>query len=278
MRGYSLGIILQHLEELRRSRNLLWNLTLRELRAKYRRSLLGWAWSMLNPLSSMLIYTFVFAIVFGAEAPVGDPSGLQVYGLYLLCGILPWGFFLMVTNLGMASLIGNAGLVRKVAFARETLVFAQSIFGLVQFSIEMALLTVALILFGSPLWPWIPVAMLLMVVLAVYATGFALAFSASAVYFRDLRYLWTIVSQMLFFGTPIIYSPDKLQGKLPEPLETLWEWNPMAVFLGEFRRMLYSGAAPHWNKMAYLVAVSAVSFVCGYAIFIRLSRRVAEEL
>ena len=233
---------------------------------------------MLNPLSSMLIYTFVFAVVFGATAPVGDPSGLQVYGLYLLCGILPWGFFLMVTNLGMASLIGNAGLVRKVAFARETLVFAQSIFGLVQFSIEMGLLTVALILFGSPLWPWIPVAMLLMVVLAVYATGFALAFSASAVYFRDLRYLWTIVSQMLFFGTPIIYSPDKLQGKLPEPLETLWEWNPMAVFLGEFRRMLYSGAAPHWNKMAYLVAVSAVSFVCGYAIFIRLSRRVAEEL
>jgi len=233
---------------------------------------------MLNPLSSMLIYTFVFAIVFGATAPVGDPSGLQVYGLYLLCGILPWGFFLMVTNLGMASLIGNAGLVRKVAFARETLVFAQAIFGLVQFSIEMGLLTVALILFGSPLWPWIPVAMLLMAVLAIYATGFALAFSASAVYFRDLRYLWTIVSQMLFFGTPIIYSPDKLQGKLPEPLETLWEWNPMAVFLGEFRRMLYSGAAPHWDKMAYLVAVSAVSFVCGYAIFIRLSRRVAEEL
>ena len=64
----------------------------------------------------------------------------------------------------------------------------------------------------------------------------------------------------------------------PQPLEALWEWNPMAVFLGEFRRMLYSGAAPHWDKMAYLVAVSAVSFVCGYAIFIRLSRRVAEEL
>lgn len=233
---------------------------------------------MLNPLSNMLVYTFVFAVVFGATAPVGKPSGLQVYGLYLLCGILPWGFFLLVTNLGMGSLIGNAGLVRKVAFARESLVFAQSIFGLVQFSIEMGLLAVALILFGSPLWPWIPVAMLLMVVLAVYATGFALAFSAGAVYFRDLRYLWTIVSQVLFFGTPIVYSPDKLKGKLPQPFEALWEWNPMAVFITEFRHMLYSGAQPHWGRVAYLVVVSLATFVLGYAIFIRLSRRVAEEL
>jgi ABC-type polysaccharide/polyol phosphate export permease len=139
----------QQLTELRRSQNLLWNLTLRELRAKYRRSFLGWAWSMLNPLSSMLIYTFVFAVVFGATAPVGEPSGIQVYGLYLLCGILPWGFFTLTTNLGMASLTGNAGLVRKVAFARETLVFAQVIFCVVQFSIEMGLLAIAL-LFDVP--------------------------------------------------------------------------------------------------------------------------------
>jgi len=83
---------------------------------------------------------------------------------------------------------------------------------------------------------------------------------------------------MLFFGTPIIYSPDKLEGKLPGALETLWEWNPIAVFLGEFRRMLYSGAAPHWDKMAYLVCMAALSFVAGWSIFIRLSRRVAEEL
>ena len=72
------------LAELRRSQNLLWNLTLRELRAKYRRSFLGWAWSMLNPLSNMLIYWFVFGVVFGATAPKGHPSGLQVYALYLL--------------------------------------------------------------------------------------------------------------------------------------------------------------------------------------------------
>ena len=75
---------MQQLEELQRSKNLLWNLTLRELRSKYRRSFLGWAWSMLNPLSNMLIYWFVFGVVFGATAPVGDPSGVNNYAFYLL--------------------------------------------------------------------------------------------------------------------------------------------------------------------------------------------------
>lgn len=269
---------MQQLTELRRSQNLLWNLTLRELRAKYRRSFLGWAWSMLNPLSSMLIYTFVFAVVFGATAPVGEPSGIQVYGLYLLCGILPWGFFTLTTNLGMASLTGNAGLVRKVAFARETLVFAQVIFCVVQFSIEMGLLAIALLFFGAHFLPWIPVVMFLMVLLAVFASGFALALSAASVYFRDLKYLWTIFIQVMFFATPIIYQPDRVEGKLPPVVYFLWEWNPAKVFIMEFRHMLYSGASPEWSKIGYLVVVSAASFAIGWTIFKRLSRRIAEEL
>ena len=270
--------MLQPFAELRRSQNLLWNLTLRELRAKYRRSILGWAWSMLNPLSSMLIYSFVFSVVFGATAPKGDPSGLQIYSLYLLCGILPWGFFTLTTNLGMASLTANAGLVRKVAFARETLVFAQVIFCFVQFSIEMGLLAVAMLFFGSHFLVWLPVIILHMALLALYSSGFALALSATSVYFRDLRYLWTILIQVMFFATPIIYSPDRIEGKLPGFLEFLWEWNPAKVFIIQFRHMLYSGASPDWGHFGYLVIVSVASFFAGWTIFQRLSRRIAEEL
>ena len=233
---------------------------------------------MLNPLSNMLIYWFVFGVVFGATAPVGDPSGLQVYALYLLAGILPWGFFSLVTNLGMGSLISNAGLVRKVYFARETLVFAQVIFSFVQFCIEMSLLCIALVIAGSPILPWIPVAFLLMVLLAIYAAGFALALSASAVYFRDLRYLWTILIQVMFFATPIIYPPDRLDGRLARPLELLFDWNPMAVFVQSFRHLLYSGTSPEWGHLGYLAVVSCVVLVAGWSIFVSLSRRIAEEL
>ena len=269
---------MQQLVELQRSKNLLWNLTLRELRSKYRRSFLGWAWSMLNPLSNMLIYWFVFGVVFGATAPVGDPSGVTNYAFYLLCGILPWGFFSLVTNLGLGSLIGNAGLVRKVHFAWETLVFSQVIFSFVQFCIEMSLLCVVLIAAGSPILQWIPVAFLMMMLLTVYAAGFALALSASAVFFRDLRYLWTIIIQVLFFATPIIYSPDRLDGKLPPFLELVMQWNPMAVFIQSFRQLLYHGRTPELVNVAYLIVASIVSFVSGWAIFAKLSRRLAEEV
>ena len=101
----------------------------------------------------MAIYSFVFGVVFGAEPPVGENSGVNSYAVYLLCGLLPWSFFNLVTGLSMNALLGNAGLVRKVAFPRQTLVFAQSIFSLVQFSIEMTLLMVILLALGSPLLP-----------------------------------------------------------------------------------------------------------------------------
>jgi ABC-type polysaccharide/polyol phosphate export permease len=217
-------------------------------------------------------------VVFGATAPIGEPSGLNVYALYLLCGILPWGFFSQVTNLGMNALLSNASLVRKVAFARETLVISQVIFCVVQWSIEMSLLAVVLIIAGSPILPWLPVTILLMVCLAVYAAGFALALSAAAVFFRDLRYLWSILVQVMFFATPIIYTPDRLDGKLPAAIDFILTWNPMAVFILSFRHMLYGGAAPNWWEMLYLVAVSVGVFIAGWAIFARLSRRVAEEL
>ena len=94
--------IVSQLSELRRSKNLLWNLTLRELRSKYRRSLLGWAWSMLNPLSNMVIYWFVFGVVFGAVALEGDPSGLNNYALYLLSGLCLGGFSRLSPTSGLA--------------------------------------------------------------------------------------------------------------------------------------------------------------------------------
>jgi ABC-2 type transport system permease protein len=118
----------------------------------------------------------------------------------------------------------------------------------------------------------------MMVLLAVYASGFALALAASAVYFRDLRYLWTIIIQVMFFATPIIYPPDRLDGRLSRPLELLFTWNPMAVFVQAFRHLLYSGTSPEWGHLGYLTVVSGVSLIAGWFIFVGLSRRIAEEL
>ena len=264
--------------EIIRSRNLLWNLTLRELRAKYRRSVLGWAWSMLNPISQMLIYTVVFGAIFGIQAPAGDPSGINVYSLYLLSGILPWGFINLICGLGLNSLIGNASLVRKVRFARETLVFSEVMFSLVQFSIEMTILCIVLLIFGSPLLLWLPMLIVLMVLLAVFTSGLALILSVGSVFFRDLKYLWTIISQIWFFATPVIYDPARVEEKIPSFWYAVYHWNPSTAFIRSFRHVTFDGRAPDWSDFAVLVVVSFSMLVIGLAVFNKFSRRIAEEL
>lgn len=257
---------------------MLWNLTLRELRAKYRRSILGWGWSMLNPLSQMLIYTVVFGAIFGIQARQGDPSGIDIYSLYLLSGILPWGFINLICGLGLNSLIGNAALVRKVRFARETLIFSEVLFSLVQFSIEMTLLCVVLLIFGSPLLPWLPMLLFLMLLLAVFTSGLALILSIGAVFFRDLKYLWTIISQIWFFATPVIYDPARVEEKISGFWYSVYHWNPSTAFIRSFRHVTFDGRAPDWSDVAVLVVISFASLAIGLAVFSRFSRRIAEEL
>ena len=260
------------------SHELLWNLTLRELRTKYRKSVLGWGWSMLNPLATAAIYSFVFGVLFRAEAPAGENSGLTIFALYLLCGILPWNFFMLVTGTGMQSILANAGLVKKVAFPREVLVFANSLHGIVQFSIEMGLLTVALLIAGSIFLPWIPIVLVQISLLALFATGIGLGLAAANVYFRDLGYLWQIFSQVWFFATPIVYTEATFRDRVPAVIETVLQWNPMSIFVRGFRRSMYDSAFPGWDNLAACAIVAVVSMVLGWSLFTRLSRRFAEEL
>ena len=269
---------MQQLRDIANSRNLLWNLTLRELRSKYRRSVLGWSWSMLNPLAQMAIYTFVFGVLFGAQAPVGDPSGITTYGLYLLTGLIPWGFFSLVCGVGLQSILSNTTLVRKVAFARESLVISQVLFCSVQFSIEMTLVCIALTLAGSFIFPWLPITIMLMILLAVFAMGVALVLSVSAVFFRDLPYLWTIINQVWFFATPVIYDPTIFDDKVPGPVHFVLHWNPTAVFIRSFRATTYDGRSPNWNDVIVLAIAATTSLIVGLATFNKLKRRLAEEL
>ena len=263
------------------SRELLWNLTLRELRGKYKRSALGWAWSLLNPLSTMAIYTFVFGVILGGVPPVSMPNGRKVFALYLLCGLLPWNFLAQTTIVAMGSLVANGGLVKKVWFPREVLVFATSASMLFSFLIEAGLLIVALLAFGTMALPWIPVVLVLTLLLAGFATGLALMLAAGNVYFRDLSYLWSIFVQLWFFATPIVY-PITLVAKR---LTGRWHWllsayraNPMAVFVEAYRRCLYESRWPSGLQMGSLLLMSAVSLAAGLWVFARLSPRFAEEI
>jgi len=260
------------------ARELLWNLVLRELRTKYRRSFLGWAWSMLNPLATVAIYGFVFGVLFEAEAPVGASSGVASFPLFMLCALLPWNFFSLVNNLGLGAITNNAGLVRRVAFPRETLVLANVGHAAVQFGIEIGLLCAVLAVVGTGLLPWLPVVLATVVLLALFATGFALALAALAVYFRDLTYLWAIAIQVWFFATPVVYPPQLIEANAPAWLARVLEQNPTYRFVDVLREMLYHGQAPAWSSLGVLVLWALGALVGGWAVFTRLSRRMPEEV
>ena len=257
---------------------LLWNLTLRELRGKYRRSFLGWSWSLLNPLASVLIYGFIFGVVFGAVPPVGDPSGITSYAVFLLVGLIPWAAFNLIASQGMNALISNGGLVKKVSFPRVILVYSQSLFASVQFAIEMSVLLVVVTVLGSPAWRLVPVTLGLMVLLVAFATGIGLVLAVVSVYFRDLPYLWTIVIQTYFFLTPVVYQLENVEGQLPTVFYEIVRLNPMAIFVKDFRHMFYDGSLPPLGDVAVVGLAAFVSMIVGYLVFVRLNRRVAEEL
>ena len=269
--------------ELTMQRELLANLTLRELRGKYKRSALGWAWSLLNPLASMLVYTIVFAVILKIDVKPGDPSGLDVFALFLLCGLLPWTFLANSMMGGTEALVSNANLIRKVYFPREILVGATVGSFLITFLIEMAVLTVALLIAGNMVLPWLIPALLLIVVLAAFSLGIALMLSVANVYFRDMRHLIGIVMQVWFYLTPIIYpatavpEEEELLG-MNVPVRDLLELNPMTRFAEAFRDLLYDLRWPSAGTIAYVVAWSAASLALGWWIFKRSEGRLAEEL
>lgn len=233
---------------------------------------------MLNPLANVAIYGFVFGVLFGATAPTGTNSGLTGFALFMLCALLPWNFFSLIINMGMNSISANAGLVRRVAFPREVLVFSNVAHATVQFGIELTLLVVILLIVGSPLLPYLPVVLLLTLLLAMFGSGYALALSTLSVYFRDLNYLWTILMQVWFFLTPVVYAPEVLQERVPEWGQNLMRLNPMVHFVAAFRDALYHAQFPGLGKLGVLVGCSISSLWIGWATFTRLGRRLPEEV
>ncbi|WP_374007762.1 ABC transporter permease [Leifsonia sp. LS-T14] len=278
---------MSYVKEVLSSRELLANLTLREIRGQYKRTILGQLWSLVNPLASMLVYTIVFAFILRVQPAPGDPSGLDIFALWLLCGLLPWNFFAGVVQTGMGSLLANAGLVQKVYFTR--IVLPLSYVGSIGFNwlFEMGVLLIVLVLCGSFVWPWIPLVLVTMVILAVFAAGLALMLAVANVHFRDTQYFVSILMQIWLYMTPIIYpislvaaQSDKVGGLLGTDITVLdiYRLNPMERFVEVFRNMLYDNRWPDGGDYLYIVVSALIAFALGVLIFRRSEKGLAEAL
>jgi ABC-2 type transport system permease protein len=262
---------------------LLWNLTLRELRSKFKRSALGWLWSVINPLASIAIYTVVFGVFFEVEPPVGDPSGLEVYGFWLVCGLLPWTFLSNGLNGAVASIVGNEGLVKKVYFPRWVLPAASAAAWLASFGVELLVLGVVLLAVGNFVLPWVPVVVVLMALQAVFVLGLGLVVSAANAYFRDVQHFLAIGLNIWFYATPVLYPPDLPPEELTFlgvdiPIRDLLALNPMAPFVDAYRDILYNLRWPALSQWFTMTVIAFASLAVGALVFRRLEPRLAEEM
>jgi ABC-2 type transport system permease protein len=264
-------------------RDLVINLTLRELRGRYKKSALGWTWSLLNPLAMVAIYWLVFGFFLQIEPPRGDPSGLQNFVIYLLCALIPWTFFSNSVQSSLEALVGNAGLIKKVYFPRDILVMAVVGSLLVSMFIEMSVVLGILLIAGNFVIPWIPMVLVMIAIETLFIFGISLLLSVANVYFRDVKHFIAIAMQALFYSTPIVYPisvvPDTADFLGMEiPLGTIYRLNPLVQLVQAYRDVLYDLRFPPLDTMLYLVAWAVGVLVFGYWFFDRHQRRLAEEV
>jgi len=278
---------MSYLRDIWESRELLQNLTNREVRGKYRRTALGQLWSLANPIAAILIYTFIFSFIFRLPAQVGDPSGIDNYALWLVCGLLPWLFFNRVLTVGTESLVANAGLIQKVYFPRIVLPLSLANATFFTWLLEMGVLVVALSLLGSFVLPWLPLVAFFMFMFAIFAVGLSMIFSIINVYFRDLSYLLTIVLQFWFYLTPVLYpvelvatQSDTLGGLLGTPITLLdiYSLNPVEGFVEIFRNLLYDNRVPDLGTVLVALAWTVSAFGVGAWMYSRKEKMLAELL
>jgi lipopolysaccharide transport system permease protein len=279
--------MMNYLKEMLASRELLVNLTMREVKGKYKRTVFGQLWSLANPLALMLIYTFVFSFIIKIELAPGDPSGLDVFAVWLLCGLLPWIFFANVLNSGVTSLVSNAGLIQKVSFSRVVLPLSQVASSAYNWLFEIAVLVVVLSILGAFVLPWLPLVVVAMVLLAVFAAGLALMLSIANVYFRDTQWFLSIVLQLGMYLSPVIYPvtmvADASAGVggiwgTPVTILDLYHLNPMVHFLEVFRTLLYDNTWPEPMSWLVCLAWAVGALVVGLWVFRRNEKNLAEAL
>lgn len=278
---------MHYVRELIGARELFANLTMREIRGKYSRTVFGQLWSLVNPLALMLIYTFVFYFIFRITPEPGDPSGLNIFAVWLLCGLLPWTFFANVVNLGSGSLVSNAGLIQKVYFTRIVLPISRVGAAGYTWLFEMLVLVIVLTIVGGWVLPWIPLVLVAMLLLAMFAAGIALMVAIANVYFRDTEHFLSILLQLWMYLTPIIYPITLVEresaargGLFGTPITILgiYKLNPMEHFITVFRNLLYDNRFPDPIEWLICACWAVGALALGTLVFRRNERRLAEVL
>ena len=249
--------MLAGVRELLQHRDLVINWTIREIKVRYKQSLLGAAWAILQPLSSTIIFSIIFSRI------VRVPTDGIPYPIFYYSALLPWTFFVTSISTGVPSLVNNMNLVTKIYFPREIVPLAAILASLVDFLIASLIFIGMMIFYQLPVTPsfvYIPLILLIQVILMA---GIVLLGSALNVFYRDIRFILPLGLQLWMYLCPIIYPLSRV----PERFRFLYMLNPMATVIDSYRRVILQAQLPQATYLLCAISVSIILFLASYYYF-----------
>jgi ABC-type polysaccharide/polyol phosphate export permease len=265
------------ISDLIQRRALIWAFAQRDFATRYRSSVLGWAWSLLQPLATLLVFAAVFSLVFRVQAPpLGADPDRTNFAAFLFTGMVTWNLFSSFVLLSMSQLKSSGELLRKVQFPAWAPILGASMVQLVQVALEVLVLIGMFLWLGNVGITWL-LAIPILLATALFAQGIGLMLSMANARFGDVQYIVTVVLGALYFLTPILY-PMSLVEDTAEWLAVIVQANPMTWFVTAMHDVMYSLTAPEWWVTPGLVLVGVLIFWLGFVVFERSSEDIGELL
>ncbi|MFN2226801.1 MAG: ABC transporter permease [Anaerolineae bacterium] len=268
--------MIARIRELIQYRELMKNLVVRDLKVRYKNSILGVLWSLLNPLLMTLVFTVVFTVMLPAD-------NVENYPVFFMCGFLPWSFMASSVTSATGAIVANAHLIKKVYFPREILAITPMLANLVNFLVAMLVLFGLMAVFGVRFTPALVMLPLIILAEMMFIAGLSLLLATANVFYRDTEHILEILMQAWFFLTPIFYQitilPENAQILGTTLNIQLWSrrLNPMASLVASYRDVLYRGNFTGADFFLRTLLTCFLMLVVGYLVFCRFSRVFGEE-
>lgn len=252
--------LLNEIKSIFKWHELLWQMVGREVKSRYKQSILGYAWVILNPLAQMLVMSFAFSIIL--RIPTNAASNIP-YSVFLFVALLPWNLFANSLSSSASALVSSASIITKVYFPRTILVLSTIIAKIVDFLFALIILIIYMAIYQIPvnlnlLWV-IPI----FFIQQIFTLGLSLFFAASNLLYRDIQYLLTLVITLWLYLTPVIYPADIV----PDKFKIFFQLNPMAVIINAYRQTVLGGGAPNYLSLFIALCVSLITLLLGFSYF-----------
>lgn len=262
----SLQKLLRNLELFWEYRELLWNLAHREISQRYKQSVLGYAWVILNPLFQLIVMSFVFSTILKVPS-LGAP-----FIIFLSVALLPWNLFTSGLTSAANVLVSNSSLITKIYFPREILVYATIIAKIVDFFYSCLVLVFFFVIFKVVITPAILWVIPIFIIQLIFMAGISLILSAFNLFYRDIQYLLNLILLLWMYVTPIMYPVEII----PAKFRFVFSLNPMSVIVNAYREVLIGQGRPNLNSLSIALIMSIVVFVIGFYIFKKLEKSFAD--